>query len=401
MSLNGHSIEIKDQHNVEISKQGLDMRYTSEASQFLKAMLQKLCFSTQESMEDGWFEYFNTIRIKDSTKFVLPEAFSDKMVGFGGVSSKSASCIQYEYDLKSGSILDLNLTSANRTDATDAKETQDNIQPKDLVIRDLGYFSQDVYSTFINKQAFIISKLNTRTSVYELKNNKLEPIAFDSLYQWMQNNEIQQLEKQVYVGSKAKIPMRLIIDIVPDQFYNKRMREINKYNKRKGLKTTEDYTHRARFNLIITNVHAEQIPQKAILALYRIRWQIELVFKVWKSTFGIHKTSKMKYYRWLCLLYARLILIVTYWLIIMPLRVRLYKTKGKLLSFDKAFKTLKRTTVKLRNAIKNGEDDLFEYFKSTVRLISEKHWLEKKKKKIGYEQIMYLYYCKSGIYVYI
>ncbi|MBK8808438.1 MAG: transposase [Bacteroidales bacterium] len=37
------------------------------------------------------------------------------------------------------------------------------------------------------------------------------------------------------------------------------------------------------------NVHGE-----TICKLYRIRWQIELVFKVWKSILHIDQTHKMK-----------------------------------------------------------------------------------------------------------
>jgi hypothetical protein len=352
-------------------------------------------------MDEGWFGSFNNIYVKDSTKFILPEEYVQVMPGFGGASSKSAACIQYEYDIKTGSIHDLNITPANRPDTRDAQDTQDNIGPNDLVIRDLGYYSTDVIRKFIENKAFIISKLNTKTLVYEMKNSKYELLEFGKLYQWMKKNRILQIEKQVFIGVKTKLPIRLIIEIVPDEVFAQRMAKVNKYNKRMGHITSNDYTNRARFNLIITNVSSETIPAQAIIALYHVRWQIELVFKIWKSTFGVHKIGKMKYYRWLSILYAKLILIAIYWQTIMSTRFYFYKAKGKLLSIDKCFKTLKSATGRLREAMKNGDHAIWQLFTNIIELISEKHWLEKKKNKLNYEQIMYLKYCNSDIYVYI
>ncbi|NJK98153.1 MAG: IS4 family transposase, partial [Bacteroidales bacterium] len=399
-SLNSLSIEMKQAYGIDVTKQGLHDRFKESTTLYLKSILSKLSFQQVQSIDEGWMGYFNRVRIKDSTKFVLPEEYAEMMPGFGGVSSKSATCIQYEYDLKTGSILDLNITSANRPDSKDARDTQDNIKAGDLVIRDLGYYSTDVMKHLMDNGAFIISKLNTNTMVYETQDSQYEQIEFDKLFQWFTTHKIKQIEKQVYIGVESKLPFRLIISLVPEEVFDKRMQKINKYNKRMGYKTSDAYADRARFNLIITNVVSE-IPPEVIMAIYHMRWQIELVFKIWKSTFGIHKTGQMKYYRWLSILYAKLILIVIYWHKILPLRTHFYKMKGKLLSIDKCFKTLKVFTVKLRKAIQYGEEKLESVTGEIQLLISEKHWLEKRKDKLNYEQIMYILFCKSNIYVYI
>ena len=50
-----------------------------------------------------------------------------------------------------------------------------------------------------------------------------------------------------------------------------------------------------------------------IIQLYRLRWQIELVFKTWKSLLCIHKVKAVKKDRLECQLLARFIWILMNW----------------------------------------------------------------------------------------
>ena len=54
----------------------------------------------------------------------------------------------------------------------------------------------------------------------------------------------------------------------------------------------------------------EDIPAEKVRSIYRLRWQIELVFKGWKSHEGLGKVKKVKRERTLMELYAKLIWIV-------------------------------------------------------------------------------------------
>jgi len=39
----------------------------------------------------------------------------------------------------------------------------------------------------------------------------------------------------------------------------------------------------------ITNVQREKLSSKSVILLYRLRWQIEIVFKAWKSYHGLEQ----------------------------------------------------------------------------------------------------------------
>lgn len=83
---------------------------------------------------------FERVRIKDSTKFILPDFLKEYYRGTGGnvKTSKAGISIQFEYDIKSASIVDLVLTDGTRNDITDAKESLDCIGAGDLLFETWG-----------------------------------------------------------------------------------------------------------------------------------------------------------------------------------------------------------------------------------------------------------------------
>jgi hypothetical protein len=401
-SLNQLAIEALSVHDIGISKQGMDKRFNEQALAFLKHLIEKqLSVELGQQIEAGWLSLFNRVLIKDATRFDLPEKYKDHLAGSGGSASKAGACLQFEYDLKRGSIIDLNLTASNRPDVKDAVQVLDNVACNDLIIRDLGYFAFKSFLNISNKGAFFISRLRPKTIVYEMENGAMQQLNFNVLYERMRKHRLPRIEKDVFIGNEPKIPVRLIIELLPDEIYEQRIRKSNADHKRKGYNSSEKFKLNSRFNFIITNVPQTVLPIDVIPALYRIRWQIELIFKIWKSIIGIHHNRIMKYTRWLCILHFKLLLMIVNWNIVMGKRNHIYKQRGKLLSLNKCFKTLFDNSYRLRNALKEGLNGITNFIKWEEKIFRENHWLERKKNKMGLEKICYLFYCKSNIYVYI
>jgi hypothetical protein len=401
-SLNQLAIEAMSEHDIGVSKQGIDKKFNDNTLSFLKLLIaNQLTVELDHQIEAGWLSPFNRVTIKDGTRFELPGDYKDYLPGSGGSASKAGACLQFEFDLKSGHVIDLSLTPANRPDVRDAVEVLDTVESNDLVIRDLGYYAFSSFSNISSKGAFFISRLGSKTNVYEMKKDNLNKLDFKALYYEMKRHKLSRVYKDVFIGTEAKIPVRLAIELMPDAVYEQRMRKTCKIHKKKGYQTSEEYKFMSRFNLFITNVSKETLPDEVVSALYRMRWQIELIFKIWKSVIGIHHTRKMKYKRWLCLLHFKLLLMIINWNIIMAHRNHLYRRKGKLLSLNKCFKTLFDNSYRIRDALKFGFKGIVKFMGWIAKILNEKHWLERKNKSMGLEKIIYLFYCKSNIYVYI
>jgi hypothetical protein len=401
-SLSQLSIEARSEHDIWVTKQGLDKKFNEHTLSFIKKLIEKqLSVELGLHIDAGWLSSFKRVTIKDGTRFNLPEEYKDYLPGSGGSGSKAGACLQFEFDLKSGHVTDLDLTSSNRPDVKDALELLDNVKKGDLIIRDLGYYAFKSFINIIKKEAFFISRLGAKTNVFEMSCGNYKKLDFKAVYNQMKRGKLSRIFKDVFIGSEEKIPVRLVIELMPDDIYEERMRKIHKLHKKKGYQTSEEYKFLSRFNLFITNVAKEVLPDKVISSLYRMRWQVELIFKIWKSVFGIHHTRKMKYQRWLCLLHFKLLMMIVNWNIIMAQRNYLYRWKGKLLSLNKCFKTLFDNTYRLRETLRLGQKGIIKFIQWTNRILNENHWLERKKNKMGLENIFYIMFCKSNIYVYI
>lgn len=91
------------------------------------------------------------------------------------------------------------------------------------------------------------------------------------------------------------------------------------------------------WSIFITNVSENKISAEQVLTIYRARWQIELLFKLYKSHIRLDKL-KGKPYRVLCELYAKLCAVLIFHGIVGCTELK----KGTKLSLTKAFIELKR-----------------------------------------------------------
>jgi IS4 transposase len=400
ISLEQACSEISDLHGIEIKKQSLDGRFHQGALDFILLLLSEVVKNQLlAEIEPDFLNEFNRVRLIDSTKFNIPKNLMEIFKGFNGRGINSAGVsIQYEFDMKQGEIINLELFGATKSDSKYAEETVENIKANDLVIRDLGYYRTTTLRNIHLKDAFFISRLNAKADVYKENDaGELTKICFSELYNKMIATKNNELEIEVYLGKTKQLPVRLIVNLMPEEIYNKRVKKIDYYNKANGHKTTKEIKDRMRFNLFITNISADKMSAEKISILYKIRWQIELVFKCWKSHMGIDKLQKMKYERFTTILYAKLLLIIINNEIINNIRCKFYREKNKLLSMMKCIKSMREHSCLTREMISNPKSAT-----NVLHWIEKKfktnHWQDKRKKRVGLIEIMELFTSNSDNY---
>uniref|UniRef100_UPI004047CD86 transposase n=1 Tax=Algoriphagus sp. TaxID=1872435 RepID=UPI004047CD86 len=202
--------------------------------------------------------HFRRIRIKDSTKFSLPDPFSQKYRGYGGNTRQSSSMIsiQYEYDFISGQSMDLRLTSGVLNDQSDSADFTHDIQEKDLFLRDLGYSTLKFMTKVHSAGAYFINRLSPQVNCYSDLESK-DPIDLNQYLLKLKKDKLDYIEVHVFLGKDDRVPARLILSVANENTYQKRLRKTTKQAKSTGYNVSEKFKARARLNIMVSNVPSE------------------------------------------------------------------------------------------------------------------------------------------------
>ena len=204
------------------------------------------------------------------------------------------------------------------------------------------------------KKIFFISRIKTNLKLYKAVSETY------SIYEKLDLKELlsqgsDSIDQQVYIGTEScnKLKVRLVGNKLSDEIATKRIKKAILQNNGEDIDSHKRQL--LHWNLMITNISKETLNTSIITELYRIRWQIELLFKVLKSTLSLDKmqVGKTKYVE--AILYGKLLGA----LLTMPLydsvEQNMFKNQGRGVSIQRfytillvdlyQFYTLKRITM--------------------------------------------------------
>ena len=390
VSLNDHSVDVRLKHQVAMTKQGIDDKFSASSVEFVRTLLeQQLSNQICRSIEVENYKRFSAVLIKDSTRFQLPANLKEAYPGSGGSASGAGVHIQFEFDLLSGKVADLHVSDALQQDCTDAIETVEQVQVGSLVLRDLGYFDMDVLKQMDNKGAYYISRLKSKVKIYVRKQDTYQLLDLQAVKEAMQRQMLRYQELSVYIGEQKKLPVRLVVECMSEQEVGKRLQKAKREARKKGRMLSDQYKTYASVNLFISNAPATWLSTPQLHATYRLRWQIELRFKIWKSYLHIHAVRKMKQHRFETYLYATLLFIMLYWEVTAGLLAMAHSQGGKMLSVIKCSKAIVLSCVQLHEALFHSMEKLQYYLKMLYETGIDQLLLEKRKGHLSQEEILF------------
>ena len=387
------SCDYMEDTGIAISREAIHKHFTPEAVEFFKALFtrQLSCQLVREAGELPGNGFFSGIHIKDSTKYSLPIALEDDYPGYNSFNKASSLMnLQYEFDLLTMSCRSLEMTRATRNDQQDSKETVGQLQAGSLNIRDLGYITLPYLLSVVEAEAYYLNRLHKVGLYLPGQEGGFSPLDWKGLDRKMKKTGMDSYEIEAYMGSKEKLKTRLVLIPVPKQVAAERIRKAGQSgNRTKGYKLSDEYRIKAHYNLFITNVPQDVLSTKEVIEAYKLRWQVELIFKTWKSNLDIDSIRAMKKERMECQLLAKLIWILLNTSILSVANQLLESNRcHKRCSYPKFFKMARMFTSRMRAKI-SCHRDLANWFITSLVPIIPKLTVEKRLKQKPHHQILY------------
>jgi hypothetical protein len=330
---------------VEVSPEAIHQRMNKKAIAFLQELLRQVLAKLQSLTpggEDGLFAAFPKVYLADSTGFALPDALQKTFPGAGGSAAKAGAKIQAVWDYKSSLFDHFALTPWNIPDQRYVDTVVALAQKGILFIFDLGYFKVKALARLATAGAYFCCRLNHQTNIYDTVAGRVDPVQLAAFLLTVAP-DLLLLEKAIYIGATERVASRLIAVRMPEAVVNTRRRIARKNAKKKGYTPSQAHLTLLAWNLFITNVPSTIWTTATVPNVYPIRWQIELIFKSWKSYLHLADLTTTKEDSTLCYLYGRMLRILFTYALCPQTRATLWlqhQRELSLLKFARHFQAL-------------------------------------------------------------
>lgn len=308
---------------------------------------------------------FKGIYIGDCSTISLPADAADLFPGCGsniGDKGKAAIKIYCRLEALCGKIEPLLIASGKTADQKIIQQSSGAL-PGSLHLHDMGFYNVERFNQYTQNKVYFISRIPSKKIVF-YQDEKYTIGQF--VRKFGENQDC--IETNVLLGEQ-RIPMRLIAIRSPEQAVNGRLRRMNnKHKKQQSFRgysgVSDEQKECAKWTIFVTNIPDDMCTADEIYTLYRVRWQIELLFKLWKSEGGLGFSHGKKGRRCLCEFYAKLIgILIVHWFLLQ---------RGEPLSgysSTRLFRHVQRQSVFLSRALASG--DLDQIAKTVNQLAKE------------------------------
>lgn len=344
---------------------------------------------------DTIFSMFKQVLLEDSTVVELNGKVGTKLKGSGGCASKSSLKLNWLFNICSYSAVSVDLYSGSTPDRKIAEKNIGHIKKGVLMIRDLGYFVINTLRMIEKKGAYYLSRIPKGSYLY-LNEEDETPLDINEFFKKLTSRGKSAIIR-IFIGKVERFSTTLILQKVPKWVLKQRIKQYKKKNS--GKLPSDDFVIWARYSVYITNIPKELMTEdgekrefrELIMEIYRVRWQIELLFKKFKSKIKLNLIKGKTKTHVLCAVYGKLISILLSLILLSYAASKRYK--GREISLSKVTAWL-ISAGRLAKAVREGTFAmLFSDLCGEFKLLSK----DLRKRQTALECIEESFQCKKMV----
>lgn len=240
-----------------------------------------------------------------------------------------------------------------------------------LILQDLGYFNLARMKQQSERGVYWISRLFPNTKVFNTYGQEID------LHSYLMRIEKTRIDSEIMVavGQEERVDARLIVCRLPQLSADRRRQKLKDNARKHGRKPTAKNLAFCDWNIFITNVEVEKLSTRECLILYRVRWQVELLFKLWKTHSQLGKSRSKNPYRILTEIFIKLLaVLIQHWILL----TGLWEIPQR--SLVKATQLIKEQCARFAEAVQD-EETLLHFLRDMSERFAHGCRLNKRKKR--------------------
>ncbi len=270
-----------------VTAQGLQQRLTDKAVQLFQAVC-------HEAMQQVFLSHrplipllcrFRGIVIEDATQLPLPASLADRYPACGGLDGQRGRAgwkWLIRYDVLTGRLDPFTClpgkTSERDADAQPAGAWQAGL----LYLADLGYFAVARLRQILAAQAHYITRLPARVWVQGGGDDRGALVGL-----WLSRQVGPALDQSIRLGKTDGLTTRLVALRLPAAVAAERRRKLQAKDRQRGRTSSANQLALCDWWVAATDLPSTTFSVAQVQTLYRLRWQVELLFKHWKQAGGL------------------------------------------------------------------------------------------------------------------
>jgi hypothetical protein len=289
-----------------IAIQSLQERFNDQAVDCLRRVLAAAMGYLFEAQPETipLLRRFTAVAIDDSTAVALPAALAGEYPGCGGSdpdAGRAGLKVLARLEAITGR-LELSEPAPGSASDRTLLATSPPLPRGSLRLADLGFFDLERMAADAAAGVHWISRAPARLRV------RRGGEAGANLPEWLQRQGSDRIDTIVTVGTETRLTCRLVAVRAPEEVVKRRLEQLEKKQRKKGRKVSAAQRMLCGWTVMLTDLDdADRFTSEQLWILYRVRWQVELLFKRWKSGSGLGKSRGRLGPRVLCEFLAKLL----------------------------------------------------------------------------------------------